>query len=183
MMLTGPLSKIKIGDRVSLSGTLQLENQAELVVVPNEMSFQHGQPIGPVGMNNRGTGGGVFGLQPGLFDDDSVPRPAYGVNNVGMFIRAWGKVTGQGSVDIGGGTAVNVCWIDDGSKLYDGFTTSDQLPSCGVAVATGFGFGYQMVTGRCYEVTGIMKAMPNPSNRPVRLMFPTEVHMLNEPTN
>ena len=165
----GPFS---IGDKMSIFGCTTLVYGTELVLLPTQTAFTPGDPIRPTGTNNRSSGGGVFGNQPGVFHDLSVPgapRPAYGLNDVGSLIRLWGRVTCDNlELDLPWGPS-QVFWIDDGTNLHDGFNCATGSPSTGVAVLlppdTPPPSGY-------WGITGIMTAVPSLSWLPVRLLVP-----------
>lgn len=172
-----PLSDgINIGDRVSVLGTTVLLYGVgplpgtELAIVPEFVVLAPGEPIRPLGKNNKSSGGGKFGEQPGVFDDASMGpvQPAYGLNDVGSLVRLWGRVTCYNWELMLPWGPSPVFWIDDGSNLRDGFNAAAD-PCRGVAVLmpapTFPPSGY-------LGVTGIMKAVPNPNGVPVRLLVP-----------
>jgi len=66
-------------------------------------------PPGTLGLNNKALGGGSYNVFT------SGPVGGFGLNNVGLLTRAWGKITG---VDYG------YFYIDDGSGTTDGGTTT-----------------------------------------------------------
>lgn len=170
--MTGPVT---IGGRVSVLGTTFLLNSAELMITPMEKLFTSGAAlVTPLGMSNRWTGGGWFGAQPAVVDDASVTpaRVSVGLNNVGCLIKTWGRVTGYGGVSLGGGNWVDVTWIDDGSNLADGYTTTAGTASVGIAVVTPMGISVPL-TGY-WSVTGILRTVQNPAGQPVRLLVPRD---------
>jgi len=93
--------------------------------------------VEPLGMSNRSVGGSAFCNQAG------VPG-ASGLNNVGLWVRSWGKVI---SVD----SSAGLYWIDDGSALHYG------LDRVGLCVLTGQplpGVGtFRTVTGMSWLLT------------------------------
>ncbi|MDH7602621.1 MAG: GEVED domain-containing protein, partial [Armatimonadota bacterium] len=188
-----PVPPVSTWDRVSVLGTCQLINRSELVVVPQEIAVAPGMPpmIGsprfPVGMNNKYTGGGDFGSQPAVFDvaGPLSIRKSVGLNNVGMLITTWGKVTyHEGSFPwrpflvppfVPAIPAGNMFWIDDGTNLVDGFLRADGTLNTGIACWVGGG-GLPNV-GDYLSVTGILRAIPSPFGwptfpEPVRLLVP-----------
>jgi hypothetical protein len=74
-------------------------------------------------------------------------------------------VTGSGQTSMG-----TVFWIDDGSNLSDGFLTSQGLSSKGLGVMLPPGM--LIMPSGFVKVTGILRAVPNPSGMPVRLLVP-----------
>jgi len=91
-------------DIVDVTGMLALEG-AELCVQAQTVTLRDGlAAVRVVGLANRSVGGGTFGSQPGI-------EGAAGLNNVGLMVKLWGRVT---SVSPG------VCVIRDGSVFTDG---------------------------------------------------------------
>lgn len=167
---------VNVGDSVSVLGTTYLDNASELMINPIQVVVApKGPSVHPIGMDNRRIGGGVFGTQPAVIDNDWALSPIYaaGLNNVGSLVRTWGFVTGYGSVSLDGGITANVTWIDDGSGLADGYLTDAEDHSKGIAVVTPPDASANPITG--YRmVTGIIRAVPNPSGRTVRLLVPRD---------
>ncbi len=167
-----------VGSRVAVLGRIvllygsTLLDGTELAIQPEQVLFREGMPIQPVGKNNKSCGGGRFGSQPGVFDYASseyvFPVPSYGLNDVGLLVRLWGRVTCYNwELELPWGLS-QVFWIDDGSNLKDGLNVAAE-PCTGVAVLmpapTFPPTGY-------WGITGIMKAIPNPYGLPVRLLVP-----------
>lgn len=145
-----------IGDIVSVLGTTAYfsEEKTELVIDLEDMEMVgETVPLVSLRMNNRMTGGGAFGSQPGVMDDVTRdPRlPSYGLNNVGSLITTWGRVTGymtQGDFQF--------MWINDGTDLHDGVT---QAP--GIMVLIPAGYTPPPEDTMVYlSVTGILWAVP-----------------------
>lgn len=159
-----------LGQCVDIYGRTSLLDGAELVLEPDVVSAytaDSGTATKPLGMNNSASGGSTFGDQPAVMDDASLPSPisSHGASSIGKLIRTWGVVTGSGETSLG-----TVFWINDGSDLKDGFTTSQGSASLGLAVLMPPGLLY-IPTG-FVTVTGILRAIPNPSGLPVRLLVP-----------
>ncbi|MDO8586325.1 MAG: sugar-binding protein [Armatimonadota bacterium] len=104
----------RAGDVVNVAG-ITATNGAEVCILANLVSAT-GQTttVAPVGISNRFIGGGPFGKQPGVLDAVDPPRYSAGVNNVGLLVKTWGKVTFIES------TAPGFFYLDDGSALRDG---------------------------------------------------------------
>lgn len=111
-----------------------------------------GKIIRSVGMNNKAIGGGNFGQYllglPG----------GSGLNNVGLLITTWGKVTATGE------DYVPYFYMDDGSKRKDGTTDPvTSLPNIGVRVN-----GYNgLYTDEYVGADGISSQMQNIYNSQV----------------
>lgn len=181
-----PPSPINVWDRVSVLGVCQLINNSELVVVPQQtivtpgIAPPMGSPRFPVGMNNKWTGGGWFGGQPGVWDDVWAGKPSYGLSNVGMLITTWGKVTYHQVMPtlppifppmVPG----DMFWIDDGSVLKDGFQMMAGAPTVGVGCWVPSPYPGLPNPGEYWGVTGILRAIPAPWGilpTPVRMLIP-----------
>ena len=180
VQFAGPISPVAQDQTVSLMGTTTLLNGTELTVVYSHIVVG---PImlpvlTPVGMNNKWTGGGVFGGQPAVYDQ-AFPLPgtqSVGLNNVGLLVRTWGLVTYHEPAYVTPTVSGPIFWIDDGSDLHDGFTR--MLGGWTEGVACYYGFcghpGSFPNPGEYWGVSGIMRAIPNANLIPqaVRLLVP-----------
>ena len=108
------------------------------------------EPPAPLSVRNVDVGGGAFGRQAGVWD--AANGEAGGLNNIGLLISTWGKVTrvGQGYFYISDGTP-----IDDGSGHQ------------GIRVD----FPYSGTEGRYVKVTGISSCLRSGA-RLIRLIRP-----------
>lgn len=184
-----PIPAVGVWDRVSVLGTCVLINQSELVVSPQVIIVTPGiaPPLGSppfaLGMNNKYTGGGLFGGpppdgQPGLYDDVWQGIPSYGLNNVGLLVTTWGRVTYHEAVfpwrpyppglppfnpPIPYG---DMFWINDGSNLSDGFLDAAGGRLTGIAVYCGISYPGLPNPGEYWAVTGIVRAIPSPFGFP-----------------
>ena len=169
---------IREGDVVHVLGRTAYSGpeQTELVIAASRVVVEHPgvAPIVALKMNNRDTGGGPFGHQPGVVDD-ALPLPgnprvvSQRLNNVGSLVETWGTVTGHDQ-------ALGLFWLDDGSNLKDGRRLPTGAPVYGVAVLMPGGPGVPLPpAGSFLQVTGILKAVPVGTlvdNYPVRLLVP-----------
>jgi len=155
------------GDIVDITGIMRtFQGERVLLASSITMSEVHEpRPLiwGPYGMNNRSIGGmdfltGSGGGQAGVLD-------GFGLNNVGLHIRTWGKVTG-----IGGDPAQEDEWypdgqsyyyIDDGSHLFDG-TEHETIANEGVRVIYDMNSWTGPKDG--FKSVGDYVAMENPSS-------------------
>lgn len=110
------------GDRVWLTGKAgDIYGERALLLV-SAYKVDHVDPLGALGFAVPKLGGGPFGLQEGI-------TGASGLNNIGLLVRTWGKVTGVENVE----PPALPTWftIDDGSginlkcKLPEGVTAPD----------------------------------------------------------
>lgn len=150
----GGIIIIHEGAIVTVAGTLEYNDppyNEELIVRANNI-IPHGMthPLVPYGGPGIYLGGAVFGCQPGLYDDvATLPRLSYGLNTVGMLVKAWGKVEETGSPGL--------LWVDDGSGLNDGELNGirvDLSPLGGIWTPPPHDQPYISVTGvmRCFVV-------------------------------
>lgn len=101
---------------VDVLGTLATTADGERQIsMPTVTVVDTAEPIGPLAMRNAWVGGGDAQGQPGVYQwrtvrENGVPvkkwLPSAGLNNVGMLVQTWGKVTEVGT---------DYMLIDDGS--------------------------------------------------------------------
>lgn len=105
---------------------------------------------GALGVKNKDVGGGAQGKQSGVWD--AAGGDARGLNNIGLLIKTWGKVThvDDGFFYISDGTA-----MDDGSG-YQGIRVN---------------FQYTGTEGRYVSVTGISTCLKS-GGRLIRMIRP-----------
>lgn len=101
------------GDLVQVQGTTTLSSGERIINASSVVKIGTQATPSPFAMNNQTVGGGAFGAQPPLLNYSTANSYSTGLNNVGLLVRTWGKVT---SVD----SANSVFYIDDGSNLRDG---------------------------------------------------------------
>jgi len=101
------------GEMVSVVGTLATNSNDERYIAATTITQTGTGELTPLGMNNKWLGGGDFAYDPGppVVGQRGITG-ASGLNNIGLLIRAWGKVT---ELD----TANPAQWfrIDDGSNV------------------------------------------------------------------
>lgn len=177
---------VHVWDRVSVLGVCKLMNGTELVVTPQHILVTPGvaPPMGSrfaVGMNNKWTGGGAFGEQPALYDDAWFGVQSTGLNNVGMLVTTWGKVTyHQANFTfmplIPPGVAADAFWINDGTNLLDGYSPVSGGRTVGIACWVRSPYPGLPNVGEYWGITGILRAIPSPmgvpGTEPVRLLVP-----------
>lgn len=124
-------SFVRTGDIVNVEGDLSTDD-GERVINASYTTLVDATTITAIGMNNRSLAGGGYNLlTPGACE-------AFGLNNVGLLVRAWGKVTAVGS---------DYFYLDDGSNCDDG------SGSGGVRVVNVS--GYMPSTDDYVAVTGV----------------------------
>lgn len=163
-----PAAPWAIGDLVSCYGYTVMDG-CELML-QELYSWQEGAgSVAPLGQNNRNSGGGPFCNQPGVFDDVSTSKPAFGLNSVAMLVRLWGVCTCYSP----GGAAAGDMWIDDGSNLWDGNACGATARAKGVRVRIPAAYaGPSIAVGKYYSITGIMRTCTSPQGLCVRWLWP-----------
>lgn len=151
----------QVGQLVQIQGQVDVKN-CEVVIVPEE-SILIGLLLPAVQnarMNNRSTGGGAFGNQPGVVDasDYALWQRHFSqqTNNVGMLVHTWGEVTIVGDYD--GDGVFDSFYINDGSDLMDGRLDEFGFPTRGVLVLMPEGMN-PPPEGAYVGATGIMRAV------------------------
>ncbi len=152
VLTTTPVS---VGDYVQCTGTLTNVSGERVLNAVSVVQTGTGTALKPIGLNNRQVGGGPFGKQSAVLNThpDSY---AVGLNNVGLLIRSWGRVT---YVDPGGG----FFYLDDGSGIQDGSGYEGMRIACSSLPLPEIGM-YVTVTG----ISGVTKV----NGKPVRLLRP-----------
>lgn len=158
----GGMINAREGDLVDVTGVVGRNDppyDEEVVVrVTDVLPTGHVLPLLPYGSCGRSLGGGVYGCQPGLFDSTRPITSSYGLNVVGMLVKAWGTA-------IKSPGPVGCFWIDDGSQLYDG-------TAAGIRVYTGASGSATPPPGYC-SVTGVMRCIVvEPGSYNVRVIWP-----------
>jgi len=120
-----------------------------------------GIPPKPLGQNNRSSGGGAVGNQPGMIDCRESPtlpgRSAVGLNTIGLLVRIWGKCT---HVETDSNNVVVNAWLDDGSMLWDGTFIAAPERALGIKVHFETPPTIAITVGKSYAATGIMRTVP-----------------------
>ncbi|MDO8586973.1 MAG: hypothetical protein Q7T82_08025 [Armatimonadota bacterium] len=134
---------VQVGQNVRIQGrTNTAADEREVLadlVSPGDATAQ----VLPLGMSNRVVGGGPRGYQSGV-------AGGAGLNNIGLLVSVWGRVT-----QIGGG----YLYINDGCDLGDGTLTGSQ-ENVGIRVICD---PADHDTGDYLVVTGISSCFRNPS--------------------
>lgn len=102
-----------VGDAVSVQGLTATSSGEKIINAYSVVKTGTQSVPKPFAMNNLTVGGGTYGAQQAVLNYSTNDSYSSGLNNVGLLIRTWGKVT---SVD----QANSVFYIDDGSNLRDG---------------------------------------------------------------
>lgn len=102
--ILGMASFVATGDTVDVEGELATDD-GERVVDASSTTLVDIASVASVGLNGRSLAGGNFNVfTPGA-------HGAYGLNNVGLLVGVWGRVTAVGS---------DYFYLDDGSNCDDG---------------------------------------------------------------
>jgi len=121
---TGPDSGIQAqeGNRVTVKGTIGLADGERAVLSPTVTPAGSGVVPEPLALVNRSVGGQALGgLVPGV--DRGV-----GLNNVGLLVTIWGRVTYVGADHF---------YVDDGTGLWYGSGPAGVKVSCGALTKPG----------------------------------------------
>lgn len=114
-----------VGDRVDVGGTLGTTNGERRLSSASVAYKSTGSRIGPVGVVGDSLGGvALNAYTPGVYQ-------GRGLNNVGLFVRVWGRVTYADS---------SVFYLDDGSVCddgsgHEGFRINISSPAAGESIA------------------------------------------------
>ena len=143
------------GDVVTVRGEMSSLEGERRLLASSVMLERSGEIARPLAMANRCLGGGPVGPYT------SGVKGSEGLNNIGLLIRTWGKVTQIGS---------DYLYVDDGSNLRDCTSTGAEA-NIGVRVIcnpTGWQPGDRLV------VTGISSCFETPSCGIARRVLPID---------
>jgi len=131
-------SGLQSGDVVELFGTVgQVSGERAILGAQVTKTGTTAEPR-PLAMTNRALGGSQMGRQQGVVDQYSFPRKmADGLNNIGLLVSTWGKVTAVGT---------DWFYLDDGTGLDDGGAYRGVFVHCPTVVRPGLN-RYVRVTG------------------------------------
>lgn len=110
------------GMRVSIEGPINTLDSGERYIQA-QYTFSDSQgTIEPLGITNRALGGGDWNYLPGYLWPNTLGgqvgvKDGFGLNNIGLLVRVWGRVTAAG-VNTNEGFAWG--YVDDGSNIEDG---------------------------------------------------------------
>ena len=151
------VSGVSVGDRVTITGTLQTNAAGEREILGSAVVLSSGNTVPkPLYMTNKTILGGSKGYNPGA-------PGAVGCNNSSMYIKTSGKVT-----KVGSGANAGMFYINDGSGIQDG-TNWDGTPNLGVLVA----WNGTVNVGDDKVVTGICSSFKN-GTQVCRLIYSTD---------
>ena len=155
------------GTRANVVGTVKTNTDGERYIEASSTEDGGDGSVDPIGLVHKLLGGGS--AAPGVAGQEGVAGGA-GLNNIGLLIRAWGKVTQVGE---------GYLYIDDGSALKDGTSTGAE-ENVGVRVICDPA-GYS--SGEKVEVTGISSCFWTPSGIARRILTrkPEDIRKLTGP--
>ncbi|MDO8586799.1 MAG: hypothetical protein Q7T82_07120 [Armatimonadota bacterium] len=140
-----------VGDLVDVSGLMTTYGEERMIDASVVTVTARGSDPRPLGLNHPLLGGKPYSYQAGPPPRGQVGvAGAQSINNIGLLVRVWGKVTQIGP---------DYLYVHDGSPLTDGTTTGAD-PNTGVRVAcdpTGYMPGdFVQVTGisSCFRTAG-----------------------------
>ncbi|MFQ3550082.1 MAG: hypothetical protein SNJ70_10070 [Armatimonadota bacterium] len=126
-----------IGDLMTFHGTLNIVDGELVLENIGQMNVSGNAPAKPLGMNIKAVGGNALGLQP-------ATNPAYGLNNVGLFVTVIGKVTYRSADG-------NWFTIEDGSNVTTWHPNSGAVN--GLRIAYPYG---SLAVGDMVSVRGVV---------------------------
>jgi hypothetical protein len=132
-----------IGDKVRIAGTITAQS-GEAQINATSCAVSGTGSVATLGIPNKLLGGGAFDTQRGV-------TGGFGLNNIGLLVRTWGKVTQIGTDHL---------YINDGSNLKDGTSTGSEQ-NIGIRVICD-STGYQ--SGQYIAVTGISSCFKTDSD-------------------
>ena len=180
-----PSADVQRDNEVDVAGVLSGSSAERFIDCSNGAIYVTSPGPGspdPVGITGASLGGGPFGLQEGVWGAQMVSGPsgfecelipAVGLNNIGLLVRAWGKVT---QIDPNGAHF----YISDGSLcLGDGTKTGD-IDNIGVRIACD---GRSYTEGAFVLVTGISSCEQAGDHliRLLRVADPQDIAVLKSP--
>lgn len=147
------------GTRVDVVGTILTNSDKERYIDAATASYKAIGQLNPLGLPNESLGGGDLGSGP---NGQVGVAGAVGLNNIGLLIRTWGKVTQIGS---------GYLYVDDGAHLKDGTSTlAAQNIGCRVICdPTGY------YTGDYLTVTGVSSCFQTPIGQIARRLLPVSL--------
>jgi len=129
---------ISAGARVDVAGQIITNASGERCLAAGYASANGTAAVRPVALTNRAIGGGAFGRQNavGAWQNGQWVQ-ASGLNNIGLLVRAWGKVKSIDTtnriivIDDGSGVDVKCAW-SSGVTVHPGWThvTVTAISSC-----------------------------------------------------
>lgn len=153
-------SGLSPGDRVDILGVVGSVSGERAIMNPIVTRTTSSFVPRPLAMNNLAVGGGAFGLQGAVVNKYALPQKmAAGLNNIGLLISTFGKVTAVAS---------NYFYIDDGSKLRD------DTGNTGIRVSFNPDIIQRPDTGQYVSITGISSCefVPGSTTKRRRVLLP-----------
>lgn len=145
------------GDRYRVDGTLDTDENGERYINASNVRRIDALPVVPLYLRTDFLGGAENGYNAGTGAGQQGITGAFSMNNIGLFIRALGKVTQKGS---------DYLYVDDGAGLLDGTLTGAE-ENVGVRVICN-PTGYD--TGDPVEAIGISSCFQSPSGLARRIL-------------
>ncbi len=102
---------VQTGDRADVTGMLKTNDDGERYIEASSVSLSGTGSIAPVRVTGRTLGGGNWFYNPATGAGQQGVLGGAGLNNIGLLVRTWGKVTHVGD---------GFFYFDDGSNLREG---------------------------------------------------------------
>ncbi len=115
---------LQVGDRTRVTGVILTSSDGERYIEATEAAKDGTGQLEPVGLSNRRIGGENWFHNEDNGAGQRGVLGGFGLNNIGLLVHTWGKVTQMGP---------NYLYIDDGSSVKDG-TSTEGVANVGVRV-------------------------------------------------
>jgi hypothetical protein len=145
-----------LGDTVNVSGRMTRSGDERMIEATDVTVTAHGPAVAPLGLNQRLLGGGPHWVYAGPPARGQVGvEGGSGVNNIGLLVRMWGRVTQVGD---------GYLYLDDASGLKDG-TLTGSTENRGVRIICVPG---NYIPGDLYQVNGVSSCFRTPAGKVAR---------------
>ena len=121
---------------IDVTGTMQTDSNYERYLYLDSYTLHDTSNINPLGMPNRSLGGGDLGYDSAIPVGQRGITGANGFNNIGLFVRAWGKVSEVGTsyfkINDGSGVDLEVAY-SPGNLTAGNYIAVTGISSCEVS--------------------------------------------------
>lgn len=107
---------LSVGQRANIVGVMHTNGDGERYIQASSAIESGSGEIEPIGMSNRLVGGIDWRYDSGTGAGQKGIYGGYGLNNIGLLVSIWGRVTASGTYPRSG---VTWLYLDDGSHVQD----------------------------------------------------------------
>ena len=100
-----------------MTGFVRTNDDGERYIEAGGVTESGGGMVEPLGVANRAIGGGDWRYRAGTGEGQRGLKDCFGLNNIGLLVKAWGRVTASGTDPRAG---ISWFYLDDGSGVRDG---------------------------------------------------------------